>query len=529
MNTSKTVLEINKKIFRKMCKICHPDKTQYNETLKIIFNDIFKNVNLVNKEIENNFRDLSLWIKTINEILNCDIPEEKKQQLCKILTFIEKKIEIKDCKKKKRNFGKLKNINKIGKQTYKTVIYPPDSLYVEKISYANINLKKKNSNKILRYLRTDSMSYYLISYYPGINSNYISDTSHSSILTFFNSETFDKRSIQKHEALFLLSPFGYALNASNYYRCSGKFYLYDVITGEIINMYDYSDATITAALAINKNYFAFGTTSMYGKSLIRVCDIKNNNFREFQKIHTAGINSLILLNTDIIVSASTDKTIILWDYNSGNPLKIFNDHKDKINKIAKLNEGLIVSASDDKKIKIWNINRNSPDCTLSGHTGKVNTLVITPDKNIISGDSEGNIIVWDTFAKKSIYSIKAHNNEIYSIIFDKKENSISSECYFDKSEDGFIKFWDYKTGNLQSSKKLNLFTDCSILLPERENDSKGLSANYYNLSDYAFYPPFEINEKKLQYKNKPLNFSPKGLTLKNESNDAKTKFKRTII
>ena len=61
-----------------------------------------------------------------------------------------------------------------------------------------------------------------------------------------------------------------------------------------------------------------------------------------------------------------------------------------------LNTKLIASGSDDKTIKIWNYESGECISTLSGHTGLVTTLVYIPGLNfIVSGSFNKTIKIWN--------------------------------------------------------------------------------------------------------------------------------------
>ena len=57
-----------------------------------------------------------------------------------------------------------------------------------------------------------------------------------------------------------------------------------------------------------------------------------------------------------IISGSMDKTIKIWDANTGQCLKTLNGHSHYVNSVAYSPDGTkIISGSSDKTIKIWGV------------------------------------------------------------------------------------------------------------------------------------------------------------------------------
>ena len=86
-------------------------------------------------------------------------------------------------------------------------------------------------------------------------------------------------------------------------------------------------------------------------------EIKTLENRTFIRGHTNAINSVAVKNNKI-VSGSWDKTIKIWDLNSGECLKTLRGHECCVLSIAIKNDK-IVSGSDDKTIKIWDLSTDN--------------------------------------------------------------------------------------------------------------------------------------------------------------------------
>ena len=72
--------------------------------------------------------------------------------------------------------------------------------------------------------------------------------------------------------------------------------------------------------------------------------------------HNSEVSSVIeILYTKFIASGSWDRTIKIWNYESGECISTLSGHKDKVCTLVYVPEKkFIVSGCDDKTIKIWN-------------------------------------------------------------------------------------------------------------------------------------------------------------------------------
>lgn len=70
--------------------------------------------------------------------------------------------------------------------------------------------------------------------------------------------------------------------------------------------------------------------------------------------HSKDIYALSVVPNGKLVSASTDKTIILWDLNSGENLFKINEQTNWYSSLATLSDGTIICASAEGSVKLWN-------------------------------------------------------------------------------------------------------------------------------------------------------------------------------
>jgi WD40 repeat protein len=81
-----------------------------------------------------------------------------------------------------------------------------------------------------------------------------------------------------------------------------------------------------------------------------------------------------------VVSCSVDKTVRLWDANTGAALQTLKGHAASVNSaVFSPDSKLVVSCSVDKTVRLWDANIGAALQTLKGHTDSVNSAAFSPD------------------------------------------------------------------------------------------------------------------------------------------------------
>ena len=97
------------------------------------------------------------------------------------------------------------------------------------------------------------------------------------------------------------------------------------------------------------------------------------------------------------VSGSYDKTLRLWDLESGELLRTLEDHTDHVQAVAVTPDGArAVSGSMDKTLKLWDLESGMLLHTMKGHTGPVWAVAVTPNGTHAVSASWGKTLkLWD--------------------------------------------------------------------------------------------------------------------------------------
>lgn len=95
-------------------------------------------------------------------------------------------------------------------------------------------------------------------------------------------------------------------------------------------------------------------------------------------------------------SCSDDSTIKIWDLASYNLLKVLKKDMGEIKSISYHYTGnYIAEGGDNHKINIWDLNSDSLILSLEEHEGTINSIMFSPEADdLISGDSRDKVIIW---------------------------------------------------------------------------------------------------------------------------------------
>src|SRR5712675_2365583 len=152
-----------------------------------------------------------------------------------------------------------------------------------------------------------------------------------------------------------------------------------------------------------------------------------------------------------IVSGSWDKTIRLWDAETGDAIgKPLEGHSHLVNSVAFSPDGSrIVSGSWDKTIRLWDAETGDAiGKPLEGHSSYVNSVAFSPDgSRIVSGSWDKTIRLWDAETGGDMGKpLEGHSNAVRSVAFSPDGSRIVSG-----SSDNTIRLWDAEVSDIVST------------------------------------------------------------------------------
>jgi WD40 repeat protein len=108
------------------------------------------------------------------------------------------------------------------------------------------------------------------------------------------------------------------------------------------------------------------------------------------------------------VSASSDRTVRLWDAATGQCLRVFEGHTDEVFTAVFHPDGTrIASGGRDRAVWLWDAASGQEVAHLPGHTSYIWSLGFSPDgQTLVSGSGDSTVRLWDTEPLKTRYQAR---------------------------------------------------------------------------------------------------------------------------
>ncbi|BAZ29595.1 serine/threonine protein kinase with WD-40 repeats [Cylindrospermum sp. NIES-4074] len=144
-------------------------------------------------------------------------------------------------------------------------------------------------------------------------------------------------------------------------------------------------------------------------------------------------------------------------------VKTLTEYSGDVNAVAISPDGkTFVSGSDDKTIKIWNLQTGELKSTLTGHSNSVYSVAISPDgKTFVSGSGDKTIKIWNLQTGELKSTLTGHSNSVYSVAI-----SPDGKTFVSGSGDKTIKIWNLQTGELKSLTGLSSWVRSVAISPD---------------------------------------------------------------
>jgi len=227
----------------------------------------------------------------------------------------------------------------------------------------------------------------------------------------------------------------------------GKLLLWDGLTKNKLHMVNLNGPwVVTCAISPSGRVAAAGGFDN-NCALYSIPTDENSVPRLVQKLpHTEYVSRLRFIDEHTVATSCGDKSIRVWDLETGKCLTVLNGHQRAVTSVAVFRHTThLVSASFDQTAKIWDVRIPNTCRTLHCHEGDVNTAEWFPDGQAIgTGGEDGSCKLFDLRNESDVFlnAMKCPGGSGEGVGVKSLAFSNTGRVLFAGHEDGVIYGWD---------------------------------------------------------------------------------------
>ncbi len=172
---------------------------------------------------------------------------------------------------------------------------------------------------------------------------------------------------------------------------------------------------------LSVDYSPDGRTLVTGTlgNTLALWDVRSGRCILVMDRHYSSVFCAIYGDDGNLLSCSGDRTVRMWNPNTGKLLHIFERHTQAVRWIAISPDGVnLASGSDDKTICIWNLTDLTLEKVMEGHNESVTSLCYSPDgKFLASGSDDKSVRVWNRETCKMETILRGHGENVRAVLF----------------------------------------------------------------------------------------------------------------
>lgn len=230
-------------------------------------------------------------------------------------------------------------------------------------------------------------------------------------------------------------------------RWGGEGLLYSSSQDRTIKVWRTEDGTMCRTLqghghwvntmALNTDYVI--RTGAYDPAASKADQNRTKDKEELKKLALERYQKLKGSEVERLVSGSDDFTLFLWTPSvAKKEITRMTGHQALINEVKFSPDGrLIASGSFDKSIKVWDGQTGKFLAALRGHVSSVYQVSWSADSRLLcTGSSDSTLKVWDMKMKKLICDLPGHADEVYAVDWSPDGERVASG-----GKDKVLKMW----------------------------------------------------------------------------------------
>jgi len=198
---------------------------------------------------------------------------------------------------------------------------------------------------------------------------------------------------------------------------------------------------------------------------VRLWDLETGQCLRTLEGHGAMVDSVsVSPDGRRAVSGSWDNTIRLWDLETGQCLRTLEGHSAAVLGVSVSPDGRrAVSASIDKTVRLWDLETGQCLRILEGHISPATRVSVSPDgRRAVSGSEDKTIRLWDLETGQCLRTLEGHSALVSGVCISPDGRSAVSGSW-----DKTVRLWDLETGKcLRTLESHRSLVECVSISPD---------------------------------------------------------------
>jgi WD40 repeat protein len=175
---------------------------------------------------------------------------------------------------------------------------------------------------------------------------------------------------------------------------------------------------------------------------LKVWDAQSGEEMTTLEGHEEAVTGCVFLPSGRILSSSFDNTIRVWDVDIGRPITTIRALSLGICACSRSGKHVLSATWEDQTLRVWETETGDEAMRICGHKGSLRTFAYSLDgRRIVSGASDGTVKVADSEAGREVCSFAAHRRDIYLCAISPDGKRVVSA-----SDDRTVKLWNAESG-----------------------------------------------------------------------------------
>jgi serine/threonine protein kinase len=185
-----------------------------------------------------------------------------------------------------------------------------------------------------------------------------------------------------------------------------------------------------------------------------------------------------------VLCGSWDRVVRLWDVQTGYELRRFDGHRGRVLSVAFAPDGRrVLTGGADKTVRLWDVDRGEELRCFVGHGDLVwSVAAFAPDgRLVLSGSADATVRLWDLLSGRQVRTFEGHARPVLSVALAPDGRRALSGGW-----DRDVRVWDVDTG--RELRRLEGHTDwvwCTAFAPDGRRALTGSADGTVRLWDMA--------------------------------------------